>query len=259
MKTEHMKKAYQSAIETIEEVIDKEKKTLDQALDTAVEKLSEWKDLSSEEVEDVTFKVKRDLEALNIAMVRSKQEYRERLQSGAAHISDSIWEKLNKISDSVRSLHQDTLQDQVAEAISNRHTGEHRDHQEWDNVHAFWLDEIGFWKKDHHKALASLQEIIESIHRSETALERHAEAIRAHAEKEREHEHTLARVEHDPTRHPLADVDEDTPELHAQERSSHQEQVQLHEQLKRHHLSMMSLLDKLHQVASQTGAQAGGK
>ena len=58
---EKLQEAYQSMLQHIEELVDKDKKSLKEAFSEAEEKLGEWHDLSREEIEKVSDEIKSNM------------------------------------------------------------------------------------------------------------------------------------------------------------------------------------------------------
>jgi len=94
-----MKSAYQHMVETIETLIDMEGKTLQEAVEIAEEKLSNWQELTKEEAQKISSEVKSDLQSIGETLNGAKDAYKEQFKIDAAYLTESLWEKLSKAAD----------------------------------------------------------------------------------------------------------------------------------------------------------------
>lgn len=254
MKTEEIKeklqRAYQAMVDTIEPLVEKEGKTLREAVETAEEKISEWEELSKEEVQEISAELKKDLRAMGETLEGAKEAYKEQLKMDAAYLTDSILEKFNKIADTPTAqflLFKEQIEEEAREATFDEHLKEHQEHQNWHSEHQLWLDEIALWKQDHESALQKLHEIESALKKHSEELQEHEQVIKAHEAQDREHEEIIANVEQDPTSQVFEANDEREAKIHQKEKDVHAEHAELHQNMKKHHLHMMALVNKLYE------------
>ncbi len=247
---EKMKRAYENMVETIETLVDKEGKTLKEAVEIAEEKLSNWQELTKEESQKIITEVKSDLKSIGETLNGAKEAYKEQFKLDAAYLTESIWEKLSKAADVGTEeflAFTENLKETVDELRLEDHEREHKDHLRWSSDHEFWLDEIELWKKDHQRALEKLQAIEENIKKHTDLLEEHAQAIRAHEELDHQHEEVIAANELDPTSEVIEVKDEKEAKIHNQEKEEHAKHAALHDTLKKGHRKTMALINHLYE------------
>jgi SHS2 domain-containing protein len=126
-----LQKAYQSMVDTIDVLVKKEGKTLREALENAEEKLSEWEELTKEEVHEISTEVKNDLQSIGETLEGAKQAYKKQLKMDTTYVTDSILEKLSQIADTPTAqflLFKEQLEEQAQQAVTDEHNNEHNDH-----------------------------------------------------------------------------------------------------------------------------------
>ena len=94
-----LQKAYHSMLDHVEELVEKDKKPLKQAFLEAEEKLSEWRELSREEVENISDELKSNLSDMGDASHRLNESLKETLSLDASYLASSIWSRLSKVAD----------------------------------------------------------------------------------------------------------------------------------------------------------------
>jgi hypothetical protein len=245
-----MKRAYENMVDTIESLVDKEGKTLKEAVEIAEKKLSDWQELTKEESQKIIDEVKSDLKSIGETLNGAKEAYKEQFKLDAAYLTESIWEKLSKAADVGTEeflAFTESLKERVQEIRMDDHASEHKEHLRWSSDHGFWLDEIELWKKDHQRALEKLQAIEARIKKHNDLLEEHAQAIRAHEALDHEHEEVMAANELDPTSKIVEAKDDKESIIHNQERQEHAKHAALHDSLKKDHRKMMALINHLYE------------
>ncbi len=116
-----LQKAYQSMVDTVEVLVKKEGKTLREAFENAEEKLSEWEELSKEEINDISTEVKNDLQAIGETFEGAKQAYKRQLKMDTTYVTDSILDKLSEIADTPTAqflLFKEQLEEQTQQAVT---------------------------------------------------------------------------------------------------------------------------------------------
>lgn len=243
------RRAYQNLVDTVEDLVVKEGKTLQQAMYSAEDKLSEWSELSKKQVQDISTEFNHDLKTLGENLNGATEAYKEQFKLDAAYVTDSIWEKLLNVMDANTaqlSVFIKDLKDQAQGNTTDQHINEHADHTKWDSEHELWLSEIDLWKQEHATALSQLSSIEKMIKQHSDALDEHAQVIKAHQASSHEHEVDIAKAEKDPTSEQYEDAVKRDSVIHAQERQEHLQHAELHRTMKRHHMRMMASVSELY-------------
>ncbi len=257
MKIEEMnkdlKRAYQTLVDTVEDLVVNQGENFQEAMKSAEEKLSEWKELSKEEVEKISSELKRDFQTLGDNLNESRESYKEQFKKEAAYVSDSIWGKLLTIMDTNTAqflAFEKNLKERVQAIKGDDHLTEHHEHTQWHSDHGFWLAEVEVWKKEHAEALDKLAKIEKAINQHSDMLDEHAQVITAHEARDHEHEEVLSKTEHDPTSYVFEVKEDEEAAVHKQEKQQHQQHAELHSTMRKHHFAMMSLVNKLYKETS---------
>ncbi|WP_299872854.1 hypothetical protein [uncultured Cocleimonas sp.] len=248
-----LKRAYQTMVDTVEDLVVNQGENLQQALQIAEEQLGEWKDLSKEEVEVISSELKHDFKKLEDNLSESREAYKEAFKKEAAYVSDSIWSKLLTIMDTNTAqllAFQKNLNERVLSIKSADHLTEHEEHTQWSSDHGLWLAEVEIWKKEHAEALGKLAKIEKAIAQHSTLLDEHVQVIKAHEARDHEHEEVLAKAEHDPTSHVFEVKEDEEAAVHAQEKQEHTQHAELHDTMRKHHFTIISLVNKLYKEIS---------
>ncbi len=244
-----LKDAYQTMVDTVEELVVKDGQNLQQALLVAEEKLNEWEELSKEQVQEISTELKHDFQTLDENLNQAKESYKEEFKKDAAYVTDSVWGKLLTIMDTNTAqllAFQKNLKEQVQEITTGEHLTEHQEHTQWHSDHGLWLAEVDIWKKEHTEALDKLAKIEKAISQHSNALDEHAQVVQAHEARDHEHEVVLANAEQDPTSRVFEVKEGEEAAVHKQEKQEHTQHAELHNTMKKHHSEMMSLVNKLY-------------
>lgn len=246
--------AYQTLVDTVEELVVKDGKNLQQAIHSAEEKLSECSGLSKVEVQEISTELKQVFQTLNVHLNDAKESFKEEFKQNTVFVTDSIWGKFLKIVDTntVQLLaFEKNLEEQVQEIRTVEHLTNHQEHTQWNSDHELWLVEIALWKIQHAKALSKLDEIEKAINQHSNDLDEYAQVVQAHEAREHEQEEVMANAERDPSIHVLEALDGKRNAMHKQERQEHNQQTKLHRSMKKYHFGMMLLLNNLYKQALQ--------
>ena len=253
MKTEDMnkefKRAYKSLVDTVEELVVKDGKSLQQAMHTAEERLSEWNNLNKKQVEEISTELTNNFHTLGESLKGAREAYKEQFQLDAAYVNDSIWDKLLKVMDANTAqllVFEEDLKERAQAATSKVHLTEHQQHTQWKSDHELWLAEIALWKKEHDTALAQLADIEKTIKQHSDALDEHAQAVQAHEASDHEHEKTIANAEKDPSNQVFEESEDKEASVHKQEAQEHRQHAELHDTMKKSHLKMMASVAELY-------------
>ncbi len=249
-----VKRAYQTMVDTVEDLVVNQGQNLQQAMNSAEEKLNEWKELSKDEVEEITTELKHDFQTLGDNLNESRESYKEQFKKEAAYVTDSVWGKLLTIMDTNTAqllAFQKNLNERVQAIKGDDHLTEHQEHTQWNSDHGLWLAEIEIWKKEHAEALDKLEKIEKSITQHSALLDEHAQVIKAHEARDHEHEEVIAKAEHDPTSKVFETAENDEVAVHTQEKQEHTQHAELHHTMRKHHFAMMSLVNKLYKETSE--------
>ena len=144
-----------------------------------------------EAVEEFVVKEGKSLQRGLDAIEGVSHAYKEHLLFEWDYINNALWEKFQSIANSNTTeliAFTKTLKEQAEAATTDSHISAHQQHSEWDSEHAFWLDEIKLWKKNHKEALSKLHEIEQAIKSHSTILNEHSQAIKKHMRLEHQHE-----------------------------------------------------------------------
>ncbi|MEH6456536.1 MAG: hypothetical protein V7749_09455 [Cocleimonas sp.] len=247
--TDKLKRAYMSMVVTLDDLIEKEDKSLREALGIARQKLSEWNELSHEEVEKISEEIQKDLISFNEGLKGARHSFRETLALDARYLEDSTLDTLSQIANKttleIIQFNQN-LKESAEEATEERHEQEHHQHHQWDSEHEMWLLDIAMWQKEHQQAEVKLLAIQDAIRGQAILLQEHSQTIRAHQHIDHQHETTMASVEKDQTNEIAEQNDEANQQTHEQMQLTHDNQAQLHEEIKFHHRGVMVLIDKVY-------------
>lgn len=241
--------SYQAMIDSVEEFVVKEGKTLHQAFQAAEEKLGNSKEMSKKEIQQASKELKDNLRLWAEAAEGVSKAYKDQIKFDLAHAKSSVWEKLQSIANTNTAElieFTTTLKERAQAAVTENHLAAHQEHNQWGSEHALWLDEIEFWKKGHEQALTKLVAIEKALKQQSTSLAEHAQAIKDHAEITHEHETVMKNAEQDATSKVFEAADENETATHQQERKLHMQNAELHLALKTHHFKIMAMINTLY-------------
>ena len=241
--------AYQTMIDTVEKLVVKEGENIEQALETAEEKLGEAKQFSKKEIHKVSTDLKDNFRLFGETVESANKAYKDQIKLNMSFVNNSIWDKFLSIAETnTEELIEftKTLKDKTQAIIKTGHPAAHHEHNKWDSEHAEWLEEIDSWKKEHEQGISKLQDIETAMKQQSLAFTEHAQVIQAHNKMTQEHEEVLKNSEEDPTSEAYKETDESEVGVHQQERHIHAQHKELHHKLKAHHLKMMAIINMLH-------------
>lgn len=253
---EKLQRAYHDMLENVEDMVEKEGKSIREAFYKAEDKLGEWEQLSKEEVQKVSDEVKRDLVSLGETLEGAKAAFREQIQFDKRYLAEATWHKLSSIADksTVQLIQlQKTLEENVREITREEHDSKRHQHQHWHSDHALWLDDVAKWERTHTEATEKLAEIQYVLDQQVIALEEHKQSILAHEAIAQQHEHRMEDAERDPMNQRIKEQELHDNVLHVEEKALHQQQEDFHHRMKRYHLKTMILLNTLHKETQKFG------
>ncbi len=250
-----LERGYQGMLTQIEELVTKEGKSVKEAVEHAEQKISDWGELSKEEVAKVRDEVEHDLGSLGEALNQAKEVFKNQAKLDTRYLTSSAWDKLSQIADkSTLQLIQfkEGLQEQVQEIIGTTSERAHQDHRRWQSEHELWLEEIQRWQKQHDEAVARLEEIQQGIHKHAEALAEHAQAIQAHDIQDQAHERLIADREKASDSSNDRSLDDEEQSQHEAAERLHEQHAKFHLQIKQKHQKIMGLIDRLYHICSPT-------
>lgn len=251
----NMQESYKAMVEAVEEFVVQEGKTLQQAFHSAEEKLINATENSKESIAHASQELKYNLHLFNDALEGASQAYKEHLLYEWDFINSALWDKFQSIANSNTAelmAFTKNLKEQAEAATTESHISAHQQHTQWDSEHAFWLDEIKLWKKNHQQAIAKLHEIEKAMMQQETILAAHTRAIKKHAKLEQQHEKIMKDAESDRSSEVFKTADENKVPQHQHEQQIHTEQTNLHNKIKTKHLQTMAMINMLHDETHKT-------
>ena len=189
---ERLQKAYQSMLENIEELVEKDKKPLKEAFEIAEEKLSEWQELSREEVEHISEALKENLSDMGEATNRLNESLKETLSFDASYLASSIWERLSKVADKTKVELAEFKQDLRKHMVTE---GATRSEQQQN-----WFSDAMQWQGDYETALKQLDAVRTEIKKSMRDIDRYSKAIGNDKGTQAEHD-LLAQKVQEQTQH----------------------------------------------------------
>ena len=177
---EKLQSAYKSMLEHIEELVDKEKKPLKEAFLEAEDKLSEWQELSREEVENISDELKSNIGHWGEASSQLNDSLKETFAFDKAYLASSIWNSLSKVADKTRvdfNEFTEDLQRHMSIDVSS--------HSEQQKI---WFDDGLQWKGDYAVALKQLDEIRSSVRKKITKTNRYCKNVTEKTTNQGEHD-----------------------------------------------------------------------
>ncbi len=174
-----LQKAYKSMLMHIEELVDKDKKPLKEAFEEAEEKLSEWRELSREEIDHISSEIKSNLSEIGEASHQLNLSLKDSLSLDASYLADSIWNSLSKVADQTRIElveFNNTLREHRSSEASNQ-----------SEQQQLWFSDAMQWQGDYEKALKQLDAIRGSIRQNISETTRYSRAIINNTTEQTEH------------------------------------------------------------------------
>ncbi len=242
---------YKEMLDNIGEFIEKEGKTVKEAVDAAEDKLSEWQELSREEVSKISSEVRNDMSHFGETWEEAKDYYQKKLSLDADYLKDSVWDKLSGIANNATLdfiEFQKDLEQRVGNIVEEFHQDEHHDHTGWRSEHESWLTEIYLWEQEYQAAQGKLELISKALTSHGEQLQQHAQTIRLHMEVDKKHEHTLAEAEKDPTSKVAEEKNNPQDDEHEEMREFHKQEAMAHEKLKTEQRQAVILIEKLYKL-----------
>lgn len=246
-----LQRAYHSMVENLEHLIKEEGKTFREGVEIAEQKLSEWEELSTEEVSKIRDEVLKDLETIGEVAESIRKTTIEKLELDELYLKDVVLEKLFQVANQSTAdiiEFRENLKKQAEEATEQLHEDEHHEHQQMDSEHAAWLLDIAMWQKEHLAAEEKLLAIQNRIRQHGVALQEHAQTIRAHQQEEKQHEASMSAVEKDMSNENAEEKNVANEDAHATMEHVHENQARLHEDIKKDHREAMVLIEKLYKL-----------
>ncbi len=165
-----LQQGYQEMINHVGDFIDKEGKTLKEAVDAAEDKLSEWGELTREEVLKISDEVRHDVGQFGETWEEAKTYFQQKLSFDAEYLKESLWDKLSGIANNATLdfiEFQKDLQQRVKEKTKT----------EDNNEYLTWLTEIYLWQQEHKDAEEKLAIITKALQAQGEQLQQHTEII----------------------------------------------------------------------------------
>ncbi len=175
-----LQKAYHSMLEHVEELVEKDKKPLKEAFAEAEEKLSEWRELSREEVDHISDELKSNLSELGETTHRVNQSLKQTLSFDAAYLAGSIWNSLSKVADKTiveLSELNESLQEHMA-----------TDAASYSEQQQIWFNEVVQWQGDYEKALKQLDELRAGVRKQIRKTTTYSKSISKKQSNQEEHD-----------------------------------------------------------------------
>ncbi len=176
---ENLQKAYHSMLKHVEDLVEKDKKPLKQAFVEAEEKLSEWRELSREEIAHISDELKSNFSDMGDASNRLNESLKETLSFDTSYLASSIWNRLSKVADQTMielSELGDDLQKHMTTDASNQ-----------TEQQQCWFNEAQQWQGDYEIALKQLDSIRSDLRKKIRKVSVHNTAISNEKTDQAEH------------------------------------------------------------------------
>jgi uncharacterized coiled-coil DUF342 family protein len=181
-----LQKAYNSMLEHIEELVDKDKKPLKEAFSEAEDKLSEWRELSREEIDHISTELKSNLSEWGETTHRLNQSLKETLSFDTAYIANNVWSKLSRVADqTIVELSElgETLQRNMATDASNL-----SDQQK------LWMDDATQWHEQYERSLKQLDELRAGVRKQMRSITKYSKTINTKQSDEQQNHNRLLQM-----------------------------------------------------------------
>lgn len=166
---EKLQNAYQSMLHNVEELVDKDKKPLKQAFVEAEEKLSEWRELTREEVDHISDELKSNLSEMGAVTNRLNQSIKETLSFDASYLADSIWNRLSKLAD-----HTAVELSEFSEDLQHHMASEATTYSDQQQI---WFNDAIQWQGDYESALKKLDVVRAEVRKQIRETTKYSKAI----------------------------------------------------------------------------------
>lgn len=248
--------SYHAMVDSVEEFVVKEGKTLQQAFHAAEEKLGEKAQISKEKIQLASKELKDHLRLWGEVVEGVSEAYKDQIKFDLAYVNSSAWSKLQSIANaSTAELVEftNTLKNTAQDAVTENHKAAHQEHNLWGSEHALWLDDVAFWKKEHEQAITKLEEIEKVLEQQSSTLTQHVNAIQEHAKSDDKHEKIMKAAEQDPTSKVFEEADCKEVPVHQHERQLHAKTAEAHHALKTRHFKTMAMINMLYKETHKIG------
>ena len=236
-----LQRGYQEMINHITDFIEKEGKTVKEAVDAAEDKLSEWGELTREEVLKISNEVRHDIGHFGETWEEAKTYFHKKLSFDAEYLKESVWDRLSSLANNATLdfiEFQKDLQQRVGDVVDDLYAGDSQDQSDYHNDHETWLTEIYLWQQEYKDAEDKLATMTQALHSHAEQLQQHAQEVRLHIKETKKHENTS--------------ITSDEKENQGEEKNkSHQQQADLHLKLKEEQQQAIILIDKLHKLLNK--------
>ncbi|ABG40477.1 hypothetical protein Patl_1959 [Paraglaciecola sp. T6c] len=244
-----LQESYHAMVDSVEEFVVKEGKTLQQAFHAAEEKLGETAQISKEKIQLASKELKDHLRLWGDVVEGVSEAYKDQIKFDLAYVNSSAWSKLQSIANaSTTELLEftTTLKNTAQDAVTENHKAAHQEHNLWASEHALWLDEVAFWKKEHEQAITKLKDIERVLEQQSSTLSQHVNAIQEHAKSDDKHEKIMKAAEQDSSSNVFEEADRKEISVHQHERQLHAKTAEAHHALKTHHFKTMAMINMLY-------------
>jgi len=177
---EKLQSAYKSMLEHIEELVDKDKKPLKEAFLEAEEKLSEWQELSREEIDKISDELKSNISHWGETSNQLNDSLKETFDFDKAYLASSIWNSLSIVADKTRVEFNEFTEDLQRHMAMGA-----KSHSEQQKI---WFDDGLQWKGDYEMALRQLDEIRASVRKKITKTNRYCKNVSEETTNQGEHD-----------------------------------------------------------------------
>lgn len=245
-----LERGYEDMLTSIHDFIEIEGKTIQEAVDAAEGKLSEWNELTREEVSKISGDVREDISHFGEIWNEEKAYFQEKLDLDKAYLKASIWDKLSAIANTA-TLDLIEFQKDLQERVGEFQLNEHQEHTAWRSDHEFWLTETELWEKENEHAKEMLATIEKAVAANKEQFQQHAHSISSQEATNRQHEETLSKTIKDPSNEEYQEENNKTDDEHTQMRNLHREQAAVHTKLKSKHRKTMVAIKQLYKLTEK--------
>ncbi len=240
-----LQRGYQEMINHITDFIEKEGKTVKEAVDAAEDKLSEWGELTREEVTKISDEVRHDVGHFGETWEEAKTYFQQKLSFDAKYLGESVWDKLSGLANNTTLdfiEFQKDLQQRVGEMVDDFNKEESQENADHYGDYETWLTEIYLWQQEYQDAEDKLATMAQALHSRRQQLQQHTEQIRLHI-KEDKKANGARTSEKSP--------DKAAQEQNKKEDTQHQQQAKLHRKLKSEQQQTIILIDRLYKLLNK--------
>jgi hypothetical protein len=246
-----LQNGYKEMLNNISDFIEKEGKTVKEAVDAAEDKLSEWQELSREEINKISDEVRNDIGHFGETWEEAKDYFQKKLSLDAKYLKDSVWDKLSGIANTATLdfiEFQKDLEQRVSNIVEDFHQDERHNHATWRSERETWLTEIYLWEQEYQDAKGKLELVSKALTSHAEQLQKHAQTIRLHMEFDKKYGHTLAEPEKDPDSKVTQEGNKPQNNKHEEMRQFHKKEAALHAKLKKQQRQAIILIEKLYKL-----------